>query len=172
MPSNKKKHVRARMAKTGESYAAALRNLRGPAGKDQPRAPEDATAGTLPLKSGVYSGTPKLPPAERRTLLLDNQGNVLRPGPDHPEVEMVHIQGDFDPDDLDKAWVPETAFDDPTMPRHPSVPEGVAVKRVLTLKEYIDARKKQTGWTLFHIEPGAVKFLGKTLNVVLSWTVP
>jgi hypothetical protein len=37
---------------------------------------------------------------------------------------------EFDGDDLDKAWVPETAFDDPSMPKRPDMPPRT--KRVLT----------------------------------------
>lgn len=150
MPSNKKKRIRARIAKTGEKWSTAARNTRRGAR----------------IKHGRYAGKPKLPEGPT-SFCLDAQGRVLPDDGTRPQIEFVNIQGDFDPRDLKKAWVPSTAFDDPSMPRDPSWPTDV--KRVLTLAEYIDARTKQTGWQLERIAPSPVLFMGKVLAVLLQW---
>lgn len=153
MPSNRKKRIRARMAKTGERWSTAAQNTQRGAGAR--------------IKHGRYSGVPKLPEGPT-SAWLDAQGRVLPDDGTRPQVEFVNIQGDFDPRDLKKAWVPSTAFDDPTMPRDPSWPPDV--KRVLTLAEYIDARTRQTGWQLERVQPGPVVFMGKVLSVLLQWS--
>lgn len=148
MPSNKKKRVHERMQKTGENYASALRSLRR----------------ALRITHGQYSGTPKLPQG-RRTHYADDHGNWIS-NEGRPEIDVVHIQGPFDANNLKTAFVPETAFDDPSMPRDPSWPRDV--KRVLSLAEYVDARIKQTGWRLESIQPGPT-FMGQVLNVYVVW---
>ncbi len=149
MPSRRKKRIRGRMRKNGESYTTARRNLSHKAR----------------IQHGRYSGKPKLPEGPT-TEYFDKKGHLV-PGLSFPQVELVNIQGDFDPNDLKKSWVPETAFDDPDMLRNVGWPKEV--KRVLTLAEYIEARGKQTGWVLERVEANPVKFMGKTLMVLLQW---
>lgn len=153
MPSKKKKRVRERMKKTGESYSTALRNI----------------SRVARIKHGRYSGNPRLPQGPT-TEHFDAEGRHL-PDVRFPQVELVNIQGDFDLHDLKKAWVPETAFDDPNMPQNPAWQKDVPrdVKRVLTLAEYIDARARQTGWTLERVEGGPLVLMGKPLSVLLRW---
>lgn len=74
----------------------------------------------------------------------------------------------FDGKDLDNAWVPETAFDDPSMPKRPEWPPET--KRVLSLAEYIKLRERQTGWKLYHLKPHGA-FMGKFLMAIISWDV-
>jgi hypothetical protein len=156
MPSNRKKRVRARMAKTGERYETALRHLRAEEAQDHA-----AKAPTfVPPKPGEYTGTPCLPPVAPTMYV---QGDYVLPDDlSRPVVEMVNIQGDYDTNDLHRAWVPSTAFDDP------AVPPGT--KRVLSLGEYLDARAKQSGWRLERITPGprqTFEILGTVMNVML-----
>lgn len=165
MPSNLKKRVHERMAKTGESYETALRHVRNEETRDS--APDPAKPPTFaPLKPGQYTGTPKLPPAAPNLYLAD--GRVLPDDPSRPVIEWLDIQGDYDANDLHRTLVPSTAFDDPTLP------EGV--KRVLSLGEYLDARAKQTGWTLLEVTPGPVQTfelfgvqMSAMLHVTLRW---
>lgn len=157
MPSNKKRRVRARREKTGESYAAALRNVRRQSnGEREVKSEEPSKPWTPPAEWPPYTGTPNLPPTTRRTFMMVSDDGRIFQGESHSEVEFEHvdIQGEFDPTDLNKAWVPSTAFYDPAMPRDPSWPDADKVKRVLSLKEYIEARTKQTGWHLDRIDPG------------------
>lgn len=86
---------------------------------------------------------------------------------------MVCIQGEFDATDFDKAWVPDTAFEDPTVPQRMRGPDGKLPLRVLSLKEYIAAREQQTGWRLARVDPQPCTLFGKVvvLNVTLTWRV-
>lgn len=148
MPSNRKKRIHERMEKTGESYAEARRQL-----SRQKR-----------NKHGQYGGTPNLPDGPT-TEHYDAEGRRI-PGLCFPQVELVNLQGEFDPRDLKTCWVPASAFDDPDMLHNVGWPKDV--KRVLTLAEYIDAREQQTGWVLERIEPGP-QFMGVTMHVTLVW---
>lgn len=116
------------MKKTGESYAVARRHL----------------SRECRIKHGRYSGKPKLPEGPT-TEHYDAVGRRI-PGLSFPQIELVNLQGDFDPRDLTKCWVPDTAFHDPDMLHNVGWPKDV--KRVLSLVEYLDARTKQTGWVL------------------------
>lgn len=151
MPSNRKKRIRDRMRKTGESYAAA----------------RQALSRRNRIRHGVYAGQPKLP-SRPLTEYYDAEGRLL-PGVHFPQLELVNIQGDFDPRDLKKCWVPESMFEDPEMLHNVGWPKDV--KRVLSLAEYIDARVAQTGWVLQRIDPRAVDLMGQivTLGVTLQW---
>jgi hypothetical protein len=82
-----------------------------------------------------------------------------------PQGELVNVM-DFDGKDLTKACVPETAFDDPSMPKRSDMPPGT--KRVLSLAEYIKLRERQTGWKLFHLKPHG-EFMGVYLMAIISW---
>jgi hypothetical protein len=146
MPSRKKKRVHERMQKTGESYATALQNLRNT---------RRAKHRHLPL------------PPEPKSFYFDARGRFVPDDGSQPRHEVLEIQGDFDPEDLHKAWLPGTAFDDPEMRRERSLPPDV--KRVLTLGEYVEARKEQTGWRLFSLNPHGPLFMGKVMSVVLVW---
>lgn len=148
----KKRAARARQEAHGGKYQAELRQVGG--------------ARSLSIKLGRYAGRPNLPKGPT-THWCDGEGRLLPDSASRPQVEWVDIQGEFDPDDLNKAWVPATAFDDPSMPRDPSGPPDV--KRALTLAEYIDARGRQTGWRLERVEAGSLVFMGTLLNVVLHW---
>lgn len=160
MPSNLKKRVHARMAKTGESYETALRHVRQEEARDElPPQAEPAKTTFVPPMPGDYTGTPNLPPVSPSLYVQD--GRVLPDDPSRPVVEMIDVFGDLDLNDLHRSHVMSTAFDDPAMPP--------GVKRVLTVGEYLDARAKQTGWRLESIAPGSMKFMGKTLNAVLVW---
>jgi hypothetical protein len=136
MPSNKKRRIRERREKTGESYSTAKKQL-------------DAAI------------TPPLLPL---AMIIDAEGREV-PNDSPAQVEVVNVM-DFDGKDLDKAWVPETAFDDPSMPRRPDWPTGT--KRVLSLAEYIKARKRQTGWALFSLQPHG-EFMGMFMMALISW---
>src|SRR5258708_1814140 len=96
MPSNKKRRIRERREKTGESYSTAKKQL-------------DAAI------------TPTLRPVGLKW--FDAQGRVIQDDGSLPQGEAVNVM-DFDGADLSKAWVPETAFDDPSMPRRPEMPPG------------------------------------------------
>jgi hypothetical protein len=152
MPSNKKRRIRERMQKTGETYTTALQH----------------TSGMPRIKPGEYSGVPVLPPG-RTSVFISEDGHFEPDDGAQPQFEWVDIQGEFDAKNLHRARVPATAFHDPLLAKHPSMPPDV--QRVLTLGEYIDARSKQMGWKLSHLEPGSLKLFGKTRNVILTWTV-
>lgn len=138
MPSNKKRRIRERRTKTGESYTVAKRQL------------DAATSPTLPpVRSEFYDADGRRVPDQRGL----------------PKVEVVDLM-DFDGANLDTAWVPETAFDDPSMPRKPGW--SAQTKRVLTLAEYIKLRERQTGWKLYSLTPHA-PFMGIFLTAILSW---
>jgi hypothetical protein len=151
MPSNRKKRIRERMAKTGEPHAAARLAL----------------SRKQRITHGKYAGRPNLPEGPS-TEYFDAEGRHL-PGVRFPQFELVSIQGDFDPIDLKKCWVPESMFDDPEMLHNVGWPRDV--KRALTLAEYIDARVEQTGWVLQRIDPNTTEFMGRilTLMVKLQW---
>ena len=140
MPSNKKRRIRERREKTGESYSTAKRQL-------------DAAI------------TPVLPQVS--TAWFDADGRFIRNDGSLPQAEVVNVM-DFDGKNLSAAWVPETAFDDPSMPKRPEIPPGT--KRVLSLAEYIKVRERETGWKLFHLEPHG-EFMGKFMMAILSWDV-
>jgi hypothetical protein len=140
MPSNKKRRIRERRQKTGESYSTAKKQL-------------DAAI------------TPTLSPTG--TQWFDAEGRAIEDDGSLPQAEVVNVM-DFDGKDLDKAWVPETAFDDPSMPKRPGMPPGT--KRVLSLTEYIKVREKQTGWRLFSLKPHG-QFMGSYLMAIISWDV-
>lgn len=147
MPSGRKKRIKERMQKTGESYATAAMH-------------ETRYGGV----HGRYGGTPELGPTAE---WYDEKGEPRPDSESRPQIEMVNIQGKFDSEDLKKAWVPESAFDDPTMKKDPRWPEGV--KRVLTLDECIDERRKQTGWRLERLQPGPF-FMGMVVVVYIQWS--
>ena len=140
MPSNKKRRIRERRAKTDESYSTAKKQL-------------DAAI------------TPTLPPVGMAW--FDAEGRAIKNDGSLPQTEIVNVM-DFDGKDLAKAWVPETAFDDPSMPRRPGTPPGT--KRVISLAEYIKVRERQTGWKLFHLKPHG-EFMGMFLMAIISWDV-
>ena len=115
MPSNKKRRIRERRDKTGESYSTAKKQL------------DAAITPTLPPMGGCW--------VDERGAVILNDGSL-------PQAEVVNVM-DFDGTDLTKAWVPETAFDDPSMPKRPEWPSET--KRVLSLAEYIKVRERQDG---------------------------
>lgn len=168
MPSNKKRRVRARMAKTGERYAAALRQVRGSQREPPPQRGDKPEDPFVPPTPGVYRGEPKLPPATPN-LYVSKEGYILPDDPSRPVVEFVDIQGEYHADDLHKVLVPSTAFEDALLPK--------GVLRVLSLGEYIDARARQTGWTLTQVTPGPVQAfelmgisMSMMLHIQLTWT--
>lgn len=139
MPSNKKRRIRERRAKTGEKYSTAKRQL-------------DAAV------------TPPLPPVG--TIWTDELGRAIPRGDASlPQVEVVNVQ-DFDGQDLTRAWVPETAFDDPSMPKRPDFPPGTM--RAASLAEYIKVRERVTGWKLVSVKPHAA-FMGQFLMAIITW---
>ncbi len=165
MPTNLKKRIHARMAKTGESYETALRHIRA---EETRSSTPDTTAppSFTPMQPGQYTGTPRLPSATPNLYIKD--GRVLPDDLSRPVVEMVNIQGDYDANDLHRVLVPETAFDDPALPP--------GVQRVLSLGEYLDARANQTGWTLLEVTPAPAQSfelfgvqMSATLFVTLTW---
>ena len=95
------------------------------------------------------------------------EGRLVEDDGSLPQLEAVNVQ-DFDGKNFDRAWVPETAFDDPSMPTRPEWPPGT--KRVLSLAEYIKLRERQTGWRLFDLKPQGA-FMGMYLLAILSWDV-
>ena len=115
MPSNKKRRIRERREKTGESYSTARKHL-------------GAAIEPVLVPTG--------------TMWLDREGRVVPNDGTHPQAEILNVM-DFDGVDLKKAWVPETAFDDPSMPKRPGMRAGT--KRVLSLAEYIRLRERKTG---------------------------
>lgn len=142
MPGKKKKLIRERMKKTGETHASALRSLR------------EAIRPTLP--TGPTS------------VCFTHEGYALPDDGSRPEWERVFIQDGFDPLDPEKAWVPASAYYDPTMRRDPSWPPDVM--RVLSLGEYIRAREKQLGRRLDSMQPGAPVSLDDILGFPASPT--
>lgn len=138
MPSNKKRRIRERREKTGESHATARRHL------------EAAVSPTLSPMVAVR---------------LDREGRPIQHVRGTPQSEAVNVL-DFDGKNLATAWVPETAFDDPSMPKHPQLPPGT--KRTLSLAEYIKQRERETGWRLESVTPHA-KLMGTYLMAILSW---
>lgn len=174
MPSNLKKLIRARRTKTGERYSTALRHVRqaetrGAEPRDEASDETATDAISPPLQPGDYTGTPRLPAAPMY-IYFNEDGDVL-PSGFAPRLvpEQVFIQGDYEPDNLHKAWVPDTSFEDPSVP--------APMLRVLSLGEYIDARAKQLGWELSAIEPGPIQdfhFLGESFSarmyVTLVWS--
>lgn len=138
MPSNKKRRIRERREKTGESYSTARKQL-------------DAAI------------TAPLPPV--MTEWFDAEGRAIQNDGSLPQAEVVNVM-DFDGKDLNTAWVPETAFDDPSMPKRPGMPPET--KRVLSLAEYIKVRERQTGWKLFNLKPHG-DFMGLFLMAIISW---
>lgn len=93
MPGNKKRRIRQRREKTGESYAVARRQL-------------DAAI------------APKLAPVKSEWFDVDE---AQMSGQGLPRFELVSVFG-FDGIDRDKASVPAAAFHDPSMPLNPDWP--------------------------------------------------
>lgn len=138
MPSNKKRRIRERREKTGESYATARKQL-------------DAAI------------TPTVSPMP--AIWLNEEGRPVQHRRGSPQSEAVTVM-DFDGENLAKAWVPETAFDDPSMPKRADQPPGT--KRVLSLADYIKLRERQTGWKLDRVTPHG-RMMGSFLVAIISW---